>query len=229
MAQRRAQGAARATRRFCLGADRGLLVAGCPIGRGAERQSVRGRGARSSPPAATVRLPKRRFKPVRRRHCATGGGDGAGPSNSGVERAARQAEQRRQRPSKIGTIAKLALAGPREEKVRQAPAGAAQAGRPVSAGAGRVARIGTSSRRQAKKGWWAIVRHYPGMRRLKAVVAPVQSQRNGRTFYRLQFGTTSQAHSEVLCQRMRIIGQSCVVVGLPPRSSAAKGRGGVRG
>jgi hypothetical protein len=25
-------------------------------------------------------------------------------------------------------------------------------------------------------------------------------------------GTTSQAHSEVLCQRMRIIGQSCVVI-----------------
>jgi hypothetical protein len=25
-------------------------------------------------------------------------------------------------------------------------------------------------------------------------------------------GTTSQAHSEVLCQRMRRIGQSCVVI-----------------
>ena len=94
----------------------------------------------------------------------------------------------------------------------------------VSANAyGRVARIGTfSSRRQAKKGWWAIVRHYPGMKRLKAVVAPVRSLRDGRTYYRLQFGTTSQAHSEVLCQRMRIIGQSCVVVGLPPRQAGAR-------
>ena len=94
----------------------------------------------------------------------------------------------------------------------------------VSQGAyGRVARIGTfSSRRQAKKGWWAIVRHYPGMKRLKAVVTPVRSLRDGRTYYRLQFGTTSQAHSEVLCQRMRIIGQSCVVVGLPPRQSGAR-------
>jgi hypothetical protein len=53
------------------------------------------------------------------------------------------------------------------------------------------------------------------MKRLKAVVAPVPSLRTGQTFYRLQFGTTSQAHSEILCQRMRIIGQSCVVVGLP--------------
>ena len=42
----------------------------------------------------------------------------------------------------------------------------------------------------------------------------VPSLRNGRTYYRLQYGTTSQAHSEILCQRMRIVGQSCVVVGL---------------
>jgi len=27
-------------------------------------------------------------------------------------------------------------------------------------------------------------------------------------------GTTSQAHSTVLCQRMRMIAQSCVVIGL---------------
>ncbi|WP_309662954.1 hypothetical protein [Sphingomonas sp.] len=87
----------------------------------------------------------------------------------------------------------------------------------VSEGAyGRVVRIGTfSSRRSAKLAWWRLVRHYPGMKRLKAVVAPVRSLRNGQIYYRLQFGTTSQAHSEVLCQRMRIIAQSCVVVGLP--------------
>jgi len=87
----------------------------------------------------------------------------------------------------------------------------------VSDGAyGRVARIGVfSTRRQAKLAWWKLIRHYPGMRGLKAVVAPVRSLRNGRVYYRLQFGTTSQAHSEVLCQRMRFIAQSCVVVGLP--------------
>jgi len=87
---------------------------------------------------------------------------------------------------------------------------------------GRMARIGTfSSRRQAKKAWWAIVRHYPGMRSLKAVVAPVPSLRNGKTYYRLQFGTTSQAHSAILCQRMRMIGQSCVVVGAPQKQASA--------
>jgi hypothetical protein len=49
---------------------------------------------------------------------------------------------------------------------------------------------------------------------------PVQSLRNGRTYYRLQMGTTSQAHSEVLCQRMRMIGQSCVVIEVYNRGQA---------
>ncbi|MGI8611945.1 MAG: SPOR domain-containing protein [Sphingomicrobium sp.] len=99
-----------------------------------------------------------------------------------------------------------------------------------SAGAyGRMVRVGTfSSRRQAKQGWARIVRVYPGMRGLNAVVAPSPSLRNGRTFYRLQFGTTSQAHSTVLCQRMRIVGQSCVVIGLPARASTVPASAGAR-
>lgn len=116
--------------------------------------------------------------------------------------------------------------------ISAAPAAQVQAPRPVAkpapltlwpadvsqGAAGRVVRIGTfSSRLAAKRAWSRIVRIYPGMKRLKAVVAPVPSARNGRTYYRLQFGTTSQAHSAVLCQRMRIVGQSCVVVGTPAR------------
>ena len=90
----------------------------------------------------------------------------------------------------------------------------------VSEGAsGRVVRIGAyGSRFNAKKGWWQIIQRYPGMRRLRAVVAPVPAPRTGRTYYRLQFGTTSQAHSEVLCQRMRAIRKTCAVVGLPERA-----------
>ncbi len=86
-----------------------------------------------------------------------------------------------------------------------------------SAGAdGRLARIGTfASRAQAKRGWRQIMRAYPGMTSLRAAVVPVPSLRNGRVYYRLQFGTTSHAHSEVLCQRMRMIAQSCVAVGKP--------------
>lgn len=102
----------------------------------------------------------------------------------------------------------------------------------VSEGAnGRVVRIGAyGSRTNAKKGWWQIIRRYPGMRRLNAVVAPVPAPRTGKTYYRLQFGTTSQAHSEVLCQRMRAIRKTCAVVGLPSRSAATtQPRSGARG
>lgn len=93
----------------------------------------------------------------------------------------------------------------------------------TSAGAsGRMVRIGTfSNRKAAKRGWRAIIGIYPGMKRVPAAVVPLASARDGRTYYRLQMGTTSQAHSEVLCQRMKIIGQSCVVVGLAEARQAA--------
>lgn len=94
--------------------------------------------------------------------------------------------------------------------------------REVEGASGRMVRIGTFvNARQAKKGWWKIVGTWPGMKKIPALVVPVASLRNGQTYYRLQMGTTSQAHSEVLCQRMRIIGQSCVVIGLPPAKTAA--------
>jgi len=87
--------------------------------------------------------------------------------------------------------------------------------RVIPGASGRLVRIGAfGSVHQAKKGWWAIMRVNPTLKRLPALVVPVQSRRNGKTYYRLQMGTTSQAHSAVLCQRMRMIAQSCVVIGL---------------
>jgi hypothetical protein len=78
---------------------------------------------------------------------------------------------------------------------------------------GRMVRIGTfSSLQQGKQAWSRLAKAFPGIKRLPAVVTDLPSLRNGRVYYRLQIGTTSQAHSEVLCQRMRAIGQSCVVV-----------------
>jgi hypothetical protein len=94
--------------------------------------------------------------------------------------------------------------------------------RQVEGAAGRMVRIGTfATPRQAKKGWWKVVGTYPGMKRIQTLVVPVRSLRNGQTYYRLQMGTTSHAHSEVLCQRMRVIGQSCVVIGLPVAKTEA--------
>lgn len=95
--------------------------------------------------------------------------------------------------------------------------------RVIDGSSGRLVRIGTfSTSRQAKKGWWAIMRMNPALKRLPALVVPVRSLRNGRVYYRLQMGTTSQAHSEVLCQRMRMIAQSCVVIAVADRGAAAK-------
>jgi hypothetical protein len=87
---------------------------------------------------------------------------------------------------------------------------------PRSDGArGRIVRIGAfGTRQQAKLGWRHMVRAYPAVAHLPATVVEVRNSR-GRPFYRFQIGTTSQAHSEVLCQRMGKIRFSCAVVGLP--------------
>jgi hypothetical protein len=87
-----------------------------------------------------------------------------------------------------------------------------------SAGAkGRIVRVGAfGTRQQAKLGWRYMVRSYPAVSHLKATVVTDRNSR-GRRFYRFQIGTTSQAHSEVLCQRMERIRFSCAVVGLPWR------------
>jgi hypothetical protein len=93
----------------------------------------------------------------------------------------------------------------------------------VSQGAsGRLVQIGAfGSRYQAKRGWWAMVRAYPALKRLPTVVNDTRNSK-GRRFYRLQIGTTSQAHSEVLCQKMQRIHYSCAVVGLPGERKAVE-------
>jgi hypothetical protein len=87
--------------------------------------------------------------------------------------------------------------------------------RVVVGAAGRLVQVGAfGSVSQAKLGWRYMVRAYPAMAHLPAVVRPDRNSK-GRLFYRFRVGTTSQAHSEVLCQRMETIHLSCAVVGLP--------------
>jgi hypothetical protein len=91
----------------------------------------------------------------------------------------------------------------------------ASSSREAAGASGRLVQIGAfGTRRQAKLGWRYMARAYPGVKRLRAVVVEARNSR-GRPFYRFQIGTTSQAHSEVLCQRMQKIRFSCAVVGLP--------------
>ena len=62
----------------------------------------------------------------------------------------------------------------------------------------------SAPRRQAKRLVARWSRDYPALKRLPALVVPVQSQfATAGSIYRFQIGTTSQAHSEVLCQRMQ--------------------------
>jgi len=88
---------------------------------------------------------------------------------------------------------------------------------------GRIVRIGSfGSREQAKLGWRRMQRAYPAVGRLPATVVTDRNSR-GRYFYRFQIGTTSQAHSEVLCQRMqKLFRFSCAVVGLPGRAKVER-------
>ena len=87
--------------------------------------------------------------------------------------------------------------------------------RVVAGASGRLVEIGAfGSVAQAKQGWRYMVRAYPAVAHLPAVVRADRNSK-GRVFYRFRIGTTSQAHSEVLCQRMQKISLSCAVVGLP--------------
>ena len=87
--------------------------------------------------------------------------------------------------------------------------------RVVAGAAGRLVEIGAfGSVPQAKLGWRYMVRAFPAMTRLPAVVRPDHNSK-GHVFYRFRVGTTSQAHSEILCQRMQRIHLSCAVVDLP--------------
>jgi outer membrane biosynthesis protein TonB len=189
-----------------------------------------------SPPAATVQLPEPVVAPPPVREVRPAPAPQvkpvAEPAPVAIPKPAPVRAAKAERSRRTAAKAKAAPTA-RKSRARAAPVKKKAVARPParlqawpasqSAGAyGRMVRVGTFySRRQAKQGWARIVKVYPGMRNLRAVVSPNPSLRNGQMYYRLQFGTTSQAHSTVLCQRMRVVGQSCVVVGLPARQNGA--------
>lgn len=137
------------------------------------------------------------------------------------------------RPAKSGSAAPAGLTAPGQEKA-DISAVTVPASPPAfvmpkpwnprvfQGAAGRVVQIGAfGSIHQSKRGWWFMVRSYPAVSDLPAVVRPARNSK-GRIFYRFQVGTTSQAHSEVLCQRMQRIKLSCAVVGLPWRAKVER-------
>jgi hypothetical protein len=81
---------------------------------------------------------------------------------------------------------------------------------------GRIIQVGAfRSPAQANAQWRRVYYRYPLLRPLPPRV--VRTNVRGKTYYRLQLGTFSQAHSELLCQRLRAVGEGCIVLGLPKR------------
>lgn len=112
-----------------------------------------------------------------------------------------------------------ARAEPRQTRPARAPAAATPAYEPRvwnSGVRGRIIQLGafrTSAQAQAE--WRRVYSRYPLLRPLSPRV--LKSRVRGRTLYRLQLGTFSHAHSELLCQRLRRLGEGCMVLGLPKR------------
>lgn len=112
-----------------------------------------------------------------------------------------------------------ARAEPRRNRAASAPAAAGPAYQPRawnSGVRGRIIQLGafrTSAQAQAE--WRRVYARYPLLRPLSPRV--LKSRVRGKTVYRLQLGTFSHAHSELLCQRLRTLGEGCMVLGLPKR------------
>lgn len=84
---------------------------------------------------------------------------------------------------------------------------------------GRIIQVGafpTSAKAQAQ--WRRLYARYPLLRPLSPRV--IKSRRGGKTWYRLQLGTFSHAHSELLCQRLRATGEGCIVLGMGKKGRA---------
>ena len=173
-----------------------------------------------APPAATVQLPAPRpatpevHLPAQPEVTASVVPE-VRPSSAREVRIASTPASRSREPAAPTPVAKAAEPAPAPVVARPVPRAGPWEPRVTSGAAGRLVQIGAfGSVPQAKRGWRYMVRAYPALSRLPAVVRPTRNSK-GRVFYRFRIGTTSQAHSEVLCQRMQRIALSCAVVGLP--------------
>ena len=188
-------------------------------------QRSNGPEPRIAEPARTVPLPEPRI---------------ASPSSDARPQAQSAGEREALNPSRDPIIAQPAerpASRTKPAERRSAPVRRAQASRsadaPASATAkpaydprawasgvpGRVIQVGAfATRAQAQREWRRVYYRYPLLRPLSPRV--LKSRIRGRTYFRLQLGTFSHAHSELLCQRLRRTGQGCIVLRLP-----ARGRG----
>lgn len=119
-------------------------------------------------------------------------------------------------PAKRVKPAPSRRAAPRQRERVQSRATAASAYQPrawSSGVRGRIIQVGAfATPAQANREWNRVYYRHPLLRPLPPRV--VRSNIRGRTYYRLQLGTFSHAHSELLCQRLRSAGEGCIVLGV---------------
>ena len=217
-----------------------LVVAALSYWMGARSWQPRSQGTEAGPPATSVPLPQARIgepdqaqpqvaiepapevspttvrelpiptpRVQKRRVQRTGVLKREMPPTAELERTVSEQKEAAGKARSVAASPPKAAANPDARPLTAWPATKSQGAK------GRIVRIGAfGSRQQAKLGWRRMVKAYPAVAHLKATVVGDHNSR-GRHFYRFQIGTTSQAHSEVLCQRMEKIRFSCAVVGLP--------------
>ncbi|HYI42348.1 MAG TPA: SPOR domain-containing protein [Sphingomicrobium sp.] len=118
-------------------------------------------------------------------------------------------------------VSSRAQTQPRASEFSAAQANASYDPRAWNSGVqGRIIQLGAfRSPVQANGQWSRVYYRYPLLRPLPPRV--VRTNIRGRTYYRLQLGTFSHAHSEMLCQRLRKVGEGCIVLGLNRRGRQA--------
>lgn len=172
----------------------------------AENQAV-------APPAA-VPLPKAPHAVAPRHHRQ------AATASSTAPRVAQRpvAHPKQQLAAKAPTTSEVAKAVSETKIAATKPAPATPAKEvataavsPSKAVTGRIVRVGAfASPVEARLGWHSMVRAYPVLAHLPAAVVDA-STAHSRPSYRFEIGTTSEANSAMLCQRMARINFACAV------------------
>ena len=115
---------------------------------------------------------------------------------------------------RIGPTDPARSENPEEAKIDNDSADEGTPADTVEGASGKLVRVGRfTTAGEAEKGWHKVLRQYPGMQRLSALPVPIKSLRDGHVYYRLQIGTNSLEHSEVLCNRVQNMHQSCMIIG----------------
>ena len=219
----RKRGSKREVAAWAVGAT--LIVAAASYWYGAQSWNEPAAPAEAVPPSTTVPLPQVRSVEPPQPQVTLERAPEVRPAPLREVPISRPNVEKRtvQRPAPAEPVTEPSAEADKVDKSTADAAKTAPAAKPLKAwpawqsegAGGRIVRVGAfGSIQQAKLGWRHMVEAYPAVAHLKATVVGARNSR-GRHFYRFQIGTTSQAHSEVLCQRMEKIHFSCAVVGLP--------------